>query len=42
MRNFTYKTLEDPRQAAERLGASGVRLEPGREEVKQALARTEG
>ncbi|MDP2999477.1 MAG: hypothetical protein Q8N47_18455 [Bryobacterales bacterium] len=39
MRNFTYKTLEDLRQSAERLGATHVRLEPGREEVKQALAR---
>ncbi len=39
MRNFTYKTLEELRQSAEQLGAAHVRLEPGREEVKRALAR---
>jgi len=38
MRRFTYKTLEDPRQSAEQLGATHVRFESGRERVKRAPA----
>ncbi|MCX6638763.1 MAG: hypothetical protein NT090_27225 [Acidobacteria bacterium] len=39
MRRFTHQTLEEPRQSAEQPGATHVRLESGREEVKAALAR---